>query len=332
LDQAGWLKQEGLLPSDGYYDERSAAVLRKLLEEFQPDAVVLDQLWMHGYEKAIRPYGCRLVLNAHNVEGILARQLADRETSPPARLMRRVFAARVGKLEAELSHRMDQVWVCSEEDAGRLRDDYGVHARVRVIPNAVDLARYATAGNPPKELQGIRGPFFLFTGLFHYRPNANAADFLIRRLFPSLARAYPEGRLLLVGANPLPQMLRAAEQDSRIIVTGQVPDTLPYLQNCAVMLAPLFDGGGTRFKIIEAFASHLPVVSSAKGAEGLGAEADRHFLSAEDPQEFLDAIAALLNNPDRRRAMVGSAADFVQRFSWDTARKSAGDVLAELLA
>jgi polysaccharide biosynthesis protein PslH len=330
LDRAGWLRQEALLPSDGYYDERSAAELRKLLEEFQPDVVVLDQLWMHSYEKVIRPYGCRLVLNAHNVEGILARQLADHETSPPARLQRRVFAARVGKVEAELSNRTDQVWVCSEEDAGRFRDDYGVRTPIRVIPNALDLARYATAGNPPKELHGLRGPSFLFTGLFHYPPNGNAADFLIRKLFPKLAQAYPEGRLLLVGANPTLQMLRAAEQDSRIIVTGRVPDTIPYLQHSSMMLVPLFEGGGTRFKIIEAFAAHLPVVSSATGVEGLGLTPGEHFLLAHEPDEFLNAIDELIHDPERRLGIVRSAADHVERFSWQAVVQSVGRALEQL--
>ncbi len=331
LDQASWLKQSATLPSDAYYDERSAAELSKLLEEFAPDVVVLDHLWMHSYEQVARSCGCRLVLNAHNAEGALARQLADHEIYPPARLQRRLFATRVSKLEAELSNRMDQIWVCSEEDGRRFRDDLAVRAPVHVIPNAVDLTRYATAAKRPPELNGIHGPVFLFTAVFHYAPNRNAADFLIRELFPKLAEAYPESRLLLVGADPTPGMLAAAGQDKRIIVTGRVSDTVPYLQHSSMMLTPLFEGGGTRFKIIEAFAARLPVVSSAIGAEGLGVTPGEHFLLAKDPGEFLTAIGELLNNPNRRRAVVQSAADFVVRFSWEEARQSVGRALRDLM-
>jgi polysaccharide biosynthesis protein PslH len=330
LDQSGWLKQEVLVPSDGYYDERSVAELRKLLEEFEPDVVVLDQLWMHSYEKVIRPYGSRLVLNAHNVEAALAHQLADHESYPPARLQRRLYAARTRKLEAELSNRMDQIWVCSEGDRRRFREDYGVRAPVEVIPNAIDLARYATAVDRTKELNGLRGPFFLFTGVFSYPPNGNAADCLIRKLFPKLAQAYPEGRLLLVGAHPTRQMLRAAEQDSRILVAGRVPDTIPYLQHSSMMLVPLWEGGGTRFKIIEAFAAHLPVVSSATGVEGLGLTPGEHFLLAQEPEEFLNAIDELIHHPERRLGIVRSAANLVERFSWQAVGQSVGRVLEEL--
>jgi glycosyltransferase involved in cell wall biosynthesis len=321
------LKHDSSVPSDAYYDERSAAELSKILEEFAPDVVVLDQLWIHSYERVIRSCGARVVLNTHNVEAALARQMADHESHPPARLQRRVFAARVGKLEAELSNRVDQIWVCSEEDGTRFRDDYGVSAPVHVIPNAIDLERYATATDRPKELNGLT---FLFTGEFRYPPNRNAADFLIRRLFPKLADAYPEGRLLLVGANPTPSMLAAAEQDERIVVTGRVLDTLPYLQYSSMMLTPLFEGGGTRFKIIEAFAARLPVISSATGVEGLGLTDGEHFFRAEEPDAFLKAIGELLTDEDRRRAMVQSGAHFVERFSWNTVRQAVDRALREL--
>jgi glycosyltransferase involved in cell wall biosynthesis len=330
LDQTSWLRHKDALPSDGYYDQRSAAELRTLLDEFAPDVVVLDHLWMHSYEQVIRSRPSRLVLNAHNAESALARQLADHETHPPGRLQRRIFAARVGRLETELSNRMDQIWVSSEDDRIRFRDDLRVRAPVHVIPNAVDLARYSTPGNRPPELDGLTGPFFLFAGVFHYSPNRHAADFLIRELFPRLAQVYPEGRLLLVGANPTAAMLAAAEQDKRIVVTGRVPDAIPYLQHSSMLLTPLFEGGGTRFKIIEAFAAGLPVVSSATGVEGLGATPGEHFLLARDAGEFVNAISQLISDQRRRDTMVRSAAGFVERFSWSAARHAAGRALGEL--
>jgi glycosyltransferase involved in cell wall biosynthesis len=97
-----------------------------------------------------------------------------------------------------------------------------------------------------------------------------------------------------------------------------------------MMLAPIFEGGGTRFKIIEAFAARLPVVSSATGVEGLGVTAGEHFLLAHEPGEFVNAIGELVNTQERRCALIQSAADFVERFSWDAARQSIGRALDEL--
>ncbi len=330
LHQSGWMTREAGLPSDAYYHEPAAAALRTLIREFTPDFIVLDHLWMHSYESVVRSSGCPLVLNAHNVEASLAREMADHEHCPPAKLQRRLFASRVGKVERELANRVEQIWVCSQEDRRRFLDEYGVRAPVHVVPNAVDLRRYRTEVSRPKELNGLRGPLFLFTGVFHYTPNQKAAAFLIRELFPKLMRAYPEGRLLLVGANPTRQMLAAAERDPRIVVTGAVPDTIPYLRHSSMLLVPLFEGGGTRFKILEAFAASLPVVSTAKGAEGLGAEPGRDFLLAEDPEAFLNAITQIVRHPDRGLRLVQAARELVERFSWDSARQTVGQAVGEL--
>lgn len=183
----------------------------------------------------------------------------------------------------------------------------------------------------PPEFDSFESPIFLLSGGFHYSPNRNAADFLIQELFPKLIHAYREGKLVLAGANPTPRMLAAAREDRRIVVTGHVPGMIPYLQHASMMLVPLREGGGTRFKIIEAFAARLPVVSSAIGVEGLGAEPHLHFLPAENADAFLDAIGTLLEDEARRREMIRSAADFVQRFSWDAARQPVAQALAELV-
>ena len=70
-------------------------------------------------------------------------------------------------------------------------------------------------------------------------------------------------------------------------VTGTVPDVRPYFAAASVMPVPLSAGGGTRLKVLEAFASGVPVVSTAKGVEGLGLVAEQHYLQAEDPDEFV---------------------------------------------
>ncbi len=328
LDQVSWIKQPDALPSHGYFDELSANALVELVREFAPDVVVLDHLWMHSYESAARSSGAKLVLNTHNVEASLARQVADHETYPPARLQRKLFASRVEKLEREVANRMDQLWACSEADRARFQDS-GIRTASHVVPNAIDIARYRRPADRPAELSGD-GPFVLFTGAFHYVPNSNAASFLMRELFPRIGEVYPEGRLLLVGANPTPEMLAAAQREQRIVVTGRVPDTIPILQHSSIMLVPLLEGGGTRFKIVEAFAAGLPVISSSIGVEGLGAISGEHFLLAETPGEFMNAIEDLAGDPDRRRRMVRSAADFVERFSWRAAGHSVGAALHEL--
>ncbi len=76
------------------------------------------------------------------------------------------------------------------------------------------------------------------------------------------------------------------------------------------MAVPLFEGGGTRFKIVEAFAAGLPVISSAIGIEALGAIVGEHFLPAETPDEFISTIENLTRDQDMRKRLVRSASRF----------------------
>jgi hypothetical protein len=208
---ATWIRRAGGLPSDDYYDEGCAAELRALLREFTPDVVVLETLWMHGYEQVARNYGARVVLDAHNVEADVARQLENREVFGPAKFRRRLFAERVGLLESAVSSRVDQIWVCSLEDRAQFLEIYPVCAPIHLVPNAVDPVRYRTLQLCPPELEGRPGPILLFSGVFHYPPNQRAADFLIQDLFPRLSALYPKASLVLAGANPTPSMLASAQ-------------------------------------------------------------------------------------------------------------------------
>jgi glycosyltransferase involved in cell wall biosynthesis len=78
-------------------------------------------------------------------------------------------------------------------------------------------------------------------------------------------------------------------------------------------------GGGTRLKVLEAMAMGKAVVSTAVGAEGLGATPGRELLVADAPGDFAQAAVALLRDPARRAALGGAAHAFVaDRFDWAT--------------
>jgi glycosyltransferase involved in cell wall biosynthesis len=84
-------------------------------------------------------------------------------------------------------------------------------------------------------------------------------------------------------------------------------------------------------KALEAFAAGVPVVSTGKGMAGLDAEADTHFLRAEDPHEFVVALTRLWSEPATALRLVEGARLFVeQRYSWDVARRAAGEALERL--
>jgi len=86
--------------------------------------------------------------------------------------------------------------------------------------------------------------------------------------------------------------------DPKITVTGKLPSVLSYLSHVDVALVPLKFESGTRFKILEAGACKIPLVSTTLGAEGIPVIDGEHILIADEFETFANAIIKLLNNKE----------------------------------
>src|SRR5690606_9941212 len=115
-------------------------------------------------------------------------------------------------------------------------------AEVRRIPLVVPLPEH------PLGPSGAGAPVLLFVGNFEHPPNRDAARRLIGRIFPAVCAQIPEARLVLVGPHLVPS---AAQREAGVDIVGRVPDVTPYLDVAAVVVAPLFEGGGMRVKVLE---------------------------------------------------------------------------------
>ena len=80
-----------------------------------------------------------------------------------------------------------------------------------------------------------------------------------------------------------------------------------------LVVAPIRCGGGTRIKILEAFAHQVPVVATSFALEGLPVEHGVHCLVADDPADFAQACARLRRDPALGRVLAAQAVDLVRR-------------------
>jgi len=130
-----------------------------------------------------------------------------------------------------------------------------------------------------------------------------AAERLVRSIFPPVAASRPDARLVIVGDGP-PASLHASDN---VVVTGRVADLDPILDAAAVVVAPLTSGGGMRVKVLDALGAGKAVVASTLALEGIGVAAGKEVLVADGDDEFADAIVGLLEEASRR-AELGRAA------------------------
>jgi glycosyltransferase involved in cell wall biosynthesis len=285
-------------PCDLHFTNAAANEIADLMVDFKPQVVVVEGLWPIRYLNTLKRFDCRIILDCHNVEAKVYQEIADsiKGDDLPARLARKLLPARTKMVEQGAVQIVDQLWVCSDTDKTLMIELYGNSIPIEVIPNSIDVSSYDAVRlrcyRCPEEIDS-NDKIVIYPALFGWQPNAVAATFLIKEFFPRLATLFPGCQLLLAGSRPTPEMIEAGQKNSRIIITDTVADMKPYLAASSIMVVPLFQGGGTRFKILEAFAANLPVVSTSKGAEGLAVQHGKHLLIAENVDEFIAGVQRL---------------------------------------
>lgn len=272
------------------------------------DLAIIEHFWCAPYAAQIRPHARRLVLDLHNIESMLHARCGEAEDGA-TRLAHRQFARYYRRLEKEWLHHFDDLLTTSADDAAYVGKE-APHSRVTVYPNAIPWQEQPKS--EPDEA-------IAFSGNLEFHPNQSAVRYFRQDIWPLLRDRWPALRWRLIGRNPH-AVQRYVDGDPRIETVGPVPDALPYLAAAKVAIVPLLAGSGTRFKILEAWAAGVPVVSTRIGAEGLDACAGTHYLLAETPGEFVAAIEELLRSPERRKQLTEAARSYYERcFTWPAA-------------
>ncbi len=318
----------GINPLIDRFSESSVCeTLWRRLHHETYDLVVLEHSWIAHYISLVRDVQpqARIILDCHNIESDLWRQYYEH----PPKFWHKLAAYRFWRsaLEQERTYLRlaDLVWVVSETDAERARA-LAPSARVRVIPNGtIPLPREALSAN-------VTGPPIIgFLGSLDYPPNESGMRFFLDRIWPAIRAAVPDARLMVIG-RPSAWLLRRARTDAHLFVVGEVSDITPYLRQWALMVVPLLYGGGTRMKILDAWAHGIAVVSTSKGAEGIHTRPGEEVWIADAPNEFAHAVIHLLRDAAERHRLARSGYERARcDYSWDTIAERARHQVITLL-
>ncbi len=306
-NRLGKIRPDGYVYTDWLYTHDGATALTTCLHDFQPTLVIFEELWLYPYLRVVETYAkstsCAIVLDNHNIEGQKEHYRAQHR-----------HLQQIRYIEGQFSKRVNQVWVCSPADATQLTQLYGKDISTQVIPNSVQDKFYQSV-REAKVSQTVDYSL-LFLGKFSYAPNEEAALILLNDIYPALQKRYPQAQLWLVGRDPTNKM-KAAAQLPNVHITGLVEDVRPYLEQASLMAVPLRQGGGTRLKLLEAFAAHCPVVSTTKGAEGLAVIDTEHVYLRDSLAGMVDAIDTIWRSPNQAQKLTSKAYQLFQTaYSW----------------
>lgn len=253
------------------------------------------------------PRNLPLVGDTHNIEHDNLRRAARHSTEPWRRVFYRTQASLTRR--EEIGHASRFSIVCTTSDRDRRLLSALVRVPTAVVPNGIDLEKYQR----PADAAPVPGSM-LFTGLMSYYPNQHGVRRFVERVLPLVAARVPHAHLRIVGANPPADVL--ALRSSRVEVTGRVADVRPYYAGAEACVVPLWIGGGTRVKALEAMAMGVPIVSTPLGCEGLNVRDGESVLLGDTDEALADALVRLLTDRTLRGTLAARASAVAAEYDW----------------
>lgn len=216
----------------------------------------------------------------------------------------------------------------SEVDADYYRAIAQQPARIKVFSNAIDVDSYETVPPPAADLVH---PCMYLAGSFvpAGSPMEIACNWVLEEVLPRVRRELPDIRFYIVGRGS--EAIAPAAADPAVVVKGKLPSVLPYLCHADVALVPLKFESGTRFKILEAGACAVPLVSTTLGAEGIPVVNGEHILLADDAAAYAQAIVRLVRDRPFAERLAHNCRDLVrERYSIEALGQEADRILEYL--
>lgn len=213
-------------------------------------------------------------LISHNVEHHLLQQ---------GGFVERLFAPWMRRVEERAPQLYADILSCADSD----RDFFLAHdSRHRILApivrNGVDPAAYRAAPEVRARMReqlglGDQDLLLVFSGS-NFGPNVEALE----RMRQFCRREESFLRQTRIHILALGSMASEGFREGALIVTGRVPEVLPYFAAGDAGLNPVTRGSGSNLKLFEYVAARLPILSTEFGVRGTGLITGQDYLPFED--------------------------------------------------
>ncbi len=249
-------------------------------------------------------------LGHHNIESHMLSRRGENEHNFVKRMYYQMEGERVRRYESRVASDFDLNITCSELDCARLRA-VAPSAHVVAVPNGVDADYF----QPVHSHSNV--PSLIFVGSLNWYPNVDAVLFLLREVWPMVKARHPDLQCDIVGSAPPQSVLNLAAGLKDVHVHGFVDDVRPLMDAATLYVCPIRDGGGTKLKLLDAFAMGKCVIAHPIACEGIDVSPGVNVQLAESAEAFTEAIGRYLSDPTARLEMGRAARSFVvERYSF----------------
>lgn len=282
-------------------------VIAKLEKDASVDVAVAEHLFMARY---ITELTCPKVLVEENVEGKLHLMMAER-AGISRRWLKKAASAWIGSYEQRMLGKMQHIVAVSQDDATTLGSmSNGIE--ISVVENGVSCEEYrGLYESSPSSASAL-----LYIGSMGYEPNVDAVKWFSSDILPLILEKSPH-TVLYVAGSETSSAIHSLDDGMNRRILGFVEDIKPLYRDASIFVVPLRMGGGSRLKILEAFAAGRPVVSTSTGAEGIDVIDGVHLLLADSPEDFSRAVLKLLDDRDLYEKLRVNARRLVgEKYDW----------------
>lgn len=263
-----------------------------------------------------------ILLVEQTIEYLVYRHFADEFKFPLIKQLLYLDVMKMKHWELKYWQIAKRVVAMSEEDKKSMLFQIP-SLNVDIVPNGVDSDYFKE-----KIKQRSKTPIILYLGNFTWLQNKEAAQVLVSKVWPKIKEKIPHAKLWIIGKDAKEFFLKLESEDIRV---DEVSDVREVYQQASVLVAPIYGGGGTRYKNFEAFASGLPVVTTSIGIRGTKAKNGVEVIIRDKPADIADAVIELLNDNKLYNKIIENAANMVKKeYDWNPIARKLSQIYEQL--
>ena len=254
-----------------------------------------------------------ILLVEQTIEYLVYKHFGNGLKNPILRALLSIDVAKLKYWETKFWKKASGVVAVSESDRSEMKK-LVPDLKVDLVPNGVNLEFFKE-----KESWGSTEPRILFIANFKWLQNVEAAELLLREVFPLIRAKKTKAKMWIVGQY-IPKNI-ISHRSLEVIVDDLKEDDQDGIRSAyyqsSVFVSPLKGPGGTRLKHLAAMAARLPLVTTSVGAEGLSATDGKEVIIRNTSKEIAEAAVKVLEDSDYAEKIARNARKLVEeKFSW----------------
>lgn len=254
-----------------------------------------------------------ILLVEQTIEYLVYKHYVVGLNNPFLRWLLSIDVAKLRFWETSFWKKADGVVAVSDADKKEMLH-LAPNLEVGLVPNGVNLNFFRV-----KTSWGTKDQRILFVANFKWLQNVEAAELLLKEVFPKIREKNKTAKIWIVGQHIPDEIIK--QKSESVLIDNLKEDDQESIRSAyyssSVFVSPLRGPGGTRLKHFAAMAAKLPLITTSVGAEGLGARDGVNIIIRNGPEGLAEAALDILGSPKKAKEIAENARLLVEeRYSW----------------